>query len=241
LEADDLINQPKDYSKTVDRRYIKNENMLTREENLSLRVKKVAVVGCGGLGGHIIEQLARLGIGFITAIDGDVFDESNLNRQLLSHTGNIGKSKALSAPEHIARINPDVKVNAVNDFLTDENAEKFLAGHDVICDALDNLTTRLIIQQCASSLGIPLVFGAIAGWYGQITTIFPGDNILGSIYSGNSKGIEVELGNPSFTPALVASIQVSEVVKILTGKGTLLRNRFMMINTLHQEYDIIDL
>jgi molybdopterin-synthase adenylyltransferase len=67
----------------MEKRYLKNEKMLTREENLSLREKKVIVVGCGGLGGHIIEQLARLGIGHITAIDGDVFDESNLNRQLL--------------------------------------------------------------------------------------------------------------------------------------------------------------
>jgi molybdopterin-synthase adenylyltransferase len=225
----------------LERRYIKNESTLSREENLSLQGKKVAVVGCGGLGGHIIEQLARLGIGNITAIDGDVFEDSNLNRQLLSNVLNLGKSKALTAIDHVALVNPDVKVNGVYDFLVEENAESMLAGHDVICDALDNLSTRLLIQKTASQLGIPLVFGAIAGWYGQVTTIFPGDNILGSIYSGSNKGIEVELGNPAFTPALVASIQVSEVVKILTGKGNLLRNRFMMINTLDQEYDIIDL
>lgn len=213
--------------------------MLSREENLSLRSKKVLVVGCGGLGGHIIEQLARLGIGHITAIDGDVFDESNLNRQLLSNTQNLGQPKANVAREHVAKVNPDVQVTAIHGFLDESNAEEIIAGHDVICDALDNMTTRLLLQRFAEKLSIPLVYGAIAGWYGQVTTIFPGDNILGSIYQGGTdKGIETELGNPSFTPALVASIEVSEVVKILTGKGQLLRNRFLMINTLDQEYEV---
>ena len=226
----------------MQKRYIKNENMLSREENLSLHAKKVLVVGCGGLGGHLIEQLARLGIGHITAIDGDVFDESNLNRQLLSHVENIGQPKALVARDHIARVNPDVKLTAIHAFLDESNAEEIMSGHDVICDALDNMTTRLLLQKYAEKLGIPMVYGAIAGWYGQVTTIFPGDNILGSIYQGGSnKGIEQELGNPSFTPALVASIEVSEVVKILTGKGQLLRNRFLMINTLDQEYEVFDI
>ncbi len=226
----------------MEKRYIRNENMLSREENLSLHEKKALVVGCGGLGGHLIEQLARLGIGHITAIDGDVFEESNLNRQLLSNVENIGQSKALVAKDHIARVNPEVKVTAIHGILDETNAEEIIRGHDVICDALDNMTTRLLLQKFAEKLNIPMVYGAIAGWYGQVTTIFPGDNILGSIYQGASnKGIEQEMGNPSFTPALVASIEVSEVVKILTGKGQLLRNRFLMINTLDQEYEVFDI
>ncbi len=180
----------------MEKRYLKNENMLSREENLSLREKKVIVVGCGGLGGHIIEQLARLGVGHITAIDGDVFDESNLNRQLLSNVDNMGKSKALTAKEHIKKVNPDVEVNAVQIFLDENNAEELIRDHDVICDALDNLSTRMLLQKYAEKLKIPMVYGAIAGWYGQVTTIFPGDNIIGSIYQGSNKGIEQELGNP---------------------------------------------
>lgn len=216
--------------------------MLSREENLSLREKRAVVVGCGGLGGHIIEQLARLGVGHITAIDGDVFEESNLNRQLLSHPKNLGVAKAFAAKEHIEKVNPDVEVQSVVGYLDETNAEEILSGHDVICDALDNMTTRLLLQKYAEKLGIPLVYGAIAGWYGQVTTIFPGDNILGSIYQGGSdKGIEQQLGNPSFTPALVASVQVAEVVKIFTEKGTLLRNKFLMINTLDNEYEVFDL
>jgi len=216
--------------------------MLTREENISLRAKRVVVIGCGGLGGYIIEQLARLGIGYLTVIDGDVFDESNLNRQLLSMVGNIGKSKALEARERINKINPDVNVVAHNLFLDADNARDLLQNHDVICDALDSISTRLMVQKLASELNIPMVYGAIAGWYGQVATLFPGDHIPGSIHQASlHKGIEQELGNPSFTPALVASIQVSEVLKILTGKGKCLRNRFMLIDTLEQEYEVFEL
>ena len=226
----------------MQKRYLKNEGMLSRSENLSLREKKILVIGCGGLGGHIIEQLARLGVGHITAVDGDVFDETNLNRQLFCNMENLGQSKALVAKDHVKLVNPEVTVEAKVEFLVEENAHEILSGHDVVCDALDNLTTRLLVQKYADMLNIPLVYGAIAGWYGQVTTIFPGDNILGSIYQGGSnKGIEQELGNPSFTPALVASIEVSEVVKIITGKGQLLRNRFLLINTLEQTYEVIEL
>lgn len=216
--------------------------MLTREENLSLRKKKVLVVGCGGLGGHIIEQLARLGIGHITAVDADTFDETNLNRQLLSHIKNIGISKAFAAKEHVAMINPDIKVDALQIFLDESNAMEITKGFDVICDALDSIASRYILQKYASANQTPLVHGAIAGWYGQVTTIFPDDFTLNYIYhTSQNRGIEQELGNPSFTPALIASIQVSEVLKIFTGRGRLLRNRLLIINTLEQEYDILEL
>ena len=93
-------------------RYSRNMEMLTLEENISLRSKKIAVIGCGGLGGYIIEMLARLGVGTLAVADGDVFEESNLNRQLLSDTGVIGKNKALQAKIRISTINPDTDVVA---------------------------------------------------------------------------------------------------------------------------------
>lgn len=216
--------------------------MLSRKENLALRSKKVVVVGCGGLGGYIIELLARLGVGHITAIDGDVFDESNLNRQLFATPFNLGKPKAIAAMHRIQLINPDINIKAVQKIITSENATALLRGHDVVCDALDNIETRFLIQNTSAALGTPLVFGAIAGWYGKVATIFPGDNLLNRLYKNRmEKGIESQLGNPSFTPALVAAIQVSEVVKILTNKDGLLRNRFLMIDTLNHEYEVFDL
>jgi len=223
-------------------RYIKNEKMLTPEENLSLQEKKVAVVGCGGLGGFIIEELARLGIGHITAIDGDVFDESNLNRQLLSEPNNVGSSKALAAKERVEIINPDISLVAVNQYLDENSAEELLKSHHVVCDALDNIPSRKLLQKTCKKLEIPFVYGAIAGWYGHVSTIFPEDNTLDIVYdTDESRGEEQELGNPSFTPAIIASLQVAETLKLLIGKGELLRKKLLFVNCLEHKYDIIEL
>ncbi len=224
------------------KRYSRNMNMLSPEENASLSSFKVCVIGCGGLGGYIIEMLARLGIGHLTVVDGDVFDETNLNRQLLSDMASIGKPKALAAKDRINKINPLVKVEAISGMLTEKNCAEILKGHDVIVDALDSINTRLVVQCQAEVLNIPLVHGAIAGWFGQVTTIFPGDRTLDILYKEkDTKGLEEELGNPSFTPALIASIEVSEVLKIIINRGELLRKRLLIINTFNQEYEVINL
>jgi molybdopterin-synthase adenylyltransferase len=223
-------------------RYSKNQNMLSEAENQRLRSFRVAVVGCGGLGGYIIEMLARLGIGHITAIDGDVFDESNMNRQLFSLPANVGQSKALEAKSRIQKVNPEVTVNAIAGYLTAENALKLLSGHDVICDALDSMSARRVVQDAAEKTETPLIHGAIAGWYAQVCTIFPGDRTLDRIYPEEfNKGEEAELGNPSFTPALAASVQVAEVLKVLLNKGETLRNRLLVINTLLHEYSPVEI
>jgi len=222
-------------------RYSKNEKMLSSAENQKLREFRVCVVGCGGLGGNVIEMLGRLGIGNITAIDGDVFDDSNLNRQILSTESNIGQSKSLVAKERMKNINSDVTLNAVQSFLTEENAMDLLKNHDVIIDALDNVKMRMVLQEKAKVLNTPLVHGAIAGWYGQVTTILPGDDTLTKLYGDIQNPIENPLGNPSFTPALVASIEVAETVKVLLGKGNLLRHKVLYIDTLDQDYEVIEL
>ncbi|AOY78227.1 HesA/MoeB/ThiF family protein [Clostridium formicaceticum] len=224
------------------KRYERNMKTLSEEENQQLRNHKVCVIGCGGLGGYIIEMLGRLGIGYITAVDGDVFDASNLNRQILSNEATLGKSKAETAKARMALVNSDVYVNAIVGKLNKENAEEILQGHDIIIDALDNIETRFILQETAEKFNIPLVHGAIAGWYGQVTTILPGDRTLDVIYAKKDiRGVEKELGNPSFTPALVASIEVSEVLKLLIGRGEILRRKILFINTLELEYNIVEL
>jgi len=181
-------------------------------------------------------------VGGITAIDGDVFDETNLNRQLLSDTGNIGQSKAEVARDRMLRVNPLIRVVAVAQEVTADNGLELLAGHDVIVDGVDSIATRLILQELAERLQAPLVHGAIAGWYGQITTVFPGDRTLNAIYrAGLPRGIERELGNPAFTPALVASIQACETVKLLIGKGEVLRRRVLYIDLCDQQYTVVAL
>ena len=226
------------------RRYARNMKTLSKEENDSLKNFKVCVIGCGGTGGYVIEMLGRIGIGSITAVDGDVFEESNLNRQILSSTDNLGFSKALEAKIRMEKVNPLIQVKALEKMLTEDNACSILNNHDVVVDALDSIPARLLLQRSCKKLNIPMVYGAIAGWYAQITTIFPGDDTLNKIYNVDkqtSKGIEKEMGNPSFTPALAASIEVSEVIKILLGRGELLRKKMVFIDLLSTEYDIVSL
>ncbi|WP_025641144.1 HesA/MoeB/ThiF family protein [Schnuerera ultunensis] len=224
------------------KRYLRNMKALSTGEIKKLNDSKVCIVGCGGLGGYIIEMLARIGVGFITAIDGDVFDETNLNRQLVSHIKNIGMSKSEETKKRMELVNPHIHIEAINIMLDESNSNSLLKDHDVIVDALDNIKTRKLIQTSSSKLNIPMVHGAIGGFYGQVTTIFPNDNTLDFLYPKDSKvekGIEKELGNPSFIPPLIASIEVAEVIKILINRGDLLRKKILMVDLLENNFDII--
>lgn len=197
-------------------RYARNIPALTEEECLILRNKRVLVVGCGGLGGHIIDQLARIGIGFLRVADGDVFEPSNLNRQLLSRIPLLGVSKAKAAAEHISKINPDIEAEAIEDFMTSQNVHVLTAGCDIVIDALDNIPSRRLLAAACTEDGLPYIYGAIQGWVAQAGISMPGDNLIGKLFPQ-----EVEIQDKSvlsFTPALCASIQVSLCVKLLLGR-----------------------
>lgn len=197
-------------------RYARNIPALGEAECQSLRKKRVVVVGCGGLGGHIIDQLARLGVGYLRVVDGDVFEESNLNRQLLSETALLGASKARAAADHVRRVNPDVTVEAVETFLTASNVREWISGCDVVMDALDNIPTRRILADACAEAGVPYVYGAIQGWVAQAAVSMPGDNLIGKLFPE-----EVELRDKSvlsFTPALCAAMQTALCVKLLVGR-----------------------
>ena len=224
-------------------RYQRNQQMISTEQQLKLFQSKVAVIGCGGLGGYILEELARLGIGQITAIDPDIFEEHNLNRQLLATIELLGTSKADAAAKRIAEINPAVRISAVNAAFDPERGPEMLAGIELVIDAVDNIPTRLELAEICSRLNIPLVHGAIAGWYAQVATIYPGDGTLQKLYANwtAGKGIESGLGNPSFTPAVAASLQVAEACKVLLGQGRVLRNSMLSINLLDIQFDEIPL
>jgi molybdopterin/thiamine biosynthesis adenylyltransferase len=193
------------------------------------------------LGGYVIEELARLGVGHIVAVDPDIFEEHNLNRQILSTPATLGLAKVEAARQRVEQINPAVTVSAVQDAFGLANGCELLAGVSVAVDALDNISYRLELAEVSNTVGIPMVHGAIGGWYGHVATQFPGEGTVQGIYRHwvEGKGIEQQLGNPSFTPAVVASLQVAEVCKIILGKGELLRGRKLMIDLLEMEvYEI---
>ena len=162
----------------MDGRYARNIPALTRAECEVLRQKRILVVGCGGLGGHIIDQLARIGVGFLRVVDGDVFEASNLNRQLLSSVPLLGVSKAKAAADHIARVNPDVAVEAAEAFLSESNAESLLENCDIVMDALDNIPSRRILAAACEKASIPYIYGAIQAWVAQAAISMPGDQLI---------------------------------------------------------------
>ncbi|NOY13892.1 MAG: HesA/MoeB/ThiF family protein [Deltaproteobacteria bacterium] len=238
-EVEEMILQ----SELLPARYQRNRQMISTAQQLQLFRSKVAVIGAGGLGGYILEQLARLGVGNIISIDDDIFEENNLNRQLLSSPANLGRVKVEVAAERISEINPAVSLTPVQTRFGSANGPELLEGADCVVDAVDNVTARLELAEVCRSLQIPLVYGAIAGWYGNVATVLPGDDSLQTIYRHwqGGKGVEQQLGNPSFTPAVAASFQVAEVCKVLLGQGRLLRNRQLVFDLLDMEVDEIPL
>ena len=211
-------------------RYIRNLESISIDDQLTLIESRVSIIGAGGLGGQVIVLLARLGVGNLAVIDHDVFDETNLNRQALSDTAVIGQSKAETAKAVAERINPSVNVTAYHSRLDDSNASQYLAGSNVIIDALDNIADRFVLEEYAKKLNTPMVHGAIAGFEGQIMTIFPGDTGMESIYGKKNLKANPEkspvsiLGVPTLTPAIIASYQAFEAMKVILEKGDVFRN-----------------
>jgi molybdopterin/thiamine biosynthesis adenylyltransferase len=222
-------------------RYQRNRQTISVEQQLRLFRSRVAVLGLGGLGGNVVEGLARLGVGTIVAIDPDVFQEHNLNRQILSSVATLGRGKADAAAARVCEINPAVTVVPLRTAYTPANGRDLLRASDAVVDGLDSIPTRLALAHTCSELGIPMVHGAIAGWYGQVITQFPGDGSIERLYRRwrDGAGAEQHLGNPSFTPALVASIETAEVCKILLNTGTALRSRKLSINLLDMTFEEI--
>jgi len=217
-------------------RYIRNLDSIDSSDQLRLAESKVVVLGAGGLGGHVISLLARTGVGSISIVDRDIFDESNLNRQSFCKLESIGRSKAREASGFVAEVNPGVEVICCRVNIDEHNCNDIMNGADVVADCLDSIGDRLLVGDCARRLKIPLVHGAIAGFEGQVATIFPEDEGLYLIYGGyetgegDSPGAEALLGVTAPAASLVGTLQAMEVIKVLIGKGRVLRNSLLHID-----------
>ncbi len=221
------------------KRYERNIGTLTREENEILKGKKVCIVGCGGLGGHILNQLLRIGVGEITIIDGDHFTDSNLNRQLLSTENNIGEAKVDVARRYGMRINADVKMTVRQTMLTPDNAFALLKGHDIVMDAVDNIESRIMMEQFCEELNIPIMHGAIQEWYVQAAFVRPGSQIIKQIYDGQNDMRTVSC--LAFVPSFCASIQVAECIKYLCDKPLSLDGKMLYFDLLSMEIEVTKL
>ena len=226
-------------------RYDRNFNTLSLEEQQKLGRSKVVVIGLGGLGGSVCEMLARIGVGHLTLIDGDVFEASNLNRQLLCQENLIGFPKAQAAKNRVNAINSEVKVRVFIEYVDESNLYDRIKDADVVMDCLDSIDTRFKLQKAAQKASIPIVSGAIAGVAGQVTTIFPQDKGYELIYGKKgrkqSKGVETKTGNMAYCALFVAALQSSECLKLLLDRGDLLRNKLLIAELWTNTFDIMDL
>ncbi len=222
-------------------RYDGNMPMLSPAENAKLREFKVCIVGCGSLGGNVANMLARMGIGELTIIDGGRFSVSDLNRQVFCTEDSIGEFKAQAAKDRIAVINSDIKINAITKNLTEENRYELISGHDIVIDSQDNMSVRRNIYRACEMSGLTMVHGAVSGWFGQVSTMPPGDETFEKIYpAASDRGGDSELGTPSFTSAFVASLQAAEAIKVLLTKGVPLTKRMLTVDLLLMEIEIFN-
>lgn len=223
-------------------RYMRNAGSIDIKDQLKLAVSHVAIIGAGGLGGHIAMACARTGIGRLTIADPDIFEESNLNRQILATAQTLGSNKALAAKKILASINPAVEVRAFPEALTEKNAAEILWDADLAADALDSIPARMILAEACRKKNIALVHGAIAGFEGQVMTIFPQDPGLESLYGNKTQGPssqnspEAVLGVPAVTPMLTAAIQTMEIIKILLGRDSALKNCMLYADLENSEF-----
>jgi molybdopterin-synthase adenylyltransferase len=229
----------KTYWEIVDRQ----KGIISKEEQLKLKNSLITIIGCGGIGGAAIEMLARMGVGRLRIVDKDVFDLTNLNRQLMSNLKNVGKPKTEATEQEIQSINPFLEVKAFNEELNHKNVSKIIKGSDLVVDALDNLLSRVVVSRCAKKLDIPFIHGAIHGIMGQITVFSRETPTYEELFklpsSGNkltnemvAKVNELDQEVPPVigpVPNIVGCLQASEAFKLITGKGKLITAPHVLI------------
>jgi molybdopterin/thiamine biosynthesis adenylyltransferase len=226
-------------------RYSRNQQSLSITQQLLLHRSHIAIIGLGGLGGTVMEILARIGVGKFTLVDGDHFDESNLNRQLLAIQENLDQEKAAVAGQRVLAINPAAMVSDYSLWFTRDNGGALLENCSLAMDCLDSIRARFILEECCMRAELPLVSAAIGGSMGQVTVIKPGDPGLQLIYGkakpDEDKGVEKTLGTLAYGVSAIASIQASEAVKLLLSDKPTLHGRLLIYDLTDHHLEIIEL
>ena len=209
------------------KRYQRQRAVFGNLQQLRLLQARVAIVGCGGLGGSIFEMLVRLGVGHLLVIDPDFFVESNLNRQSLATSANLGRDKVEVAAEWGRLVNPVIDIEPLNQVFQSSEAEDRLSTCDLVFDALDSIPARLELALLCDRYNLMLIHGAVAGWYGQAALVPPGSAKMTRFYphasvsdAGHNRasGIESAIDNLVPTVNAVAALQVSLGLKYLFNR-----------------------
>jgi molybdopterin/thiamine biosynthesis adenylyltransferase/rhodanese-related sulfurtransferase len=214
---------------------------VTLEGQQKLKAARVIVIGTGGLGAPILAYLAAAGVGHIGVVDFDTVDLSNLHRQIIHKTGNVGKAKTLSAVEMMRDINPQIEIKTYETSLRSDNALELLKDYDIVIDGTDNFPTRYLVNDACALLDKPNVYGSIFRFEGQATVfwasqgpcyrcLYPEPPEPGTVPSCAEGGV---LG---VLPGVVGTIQATEAVKLIIGQGDPLIGRLLLFDALKMKF-----
>jgi adenylyltransferase/sulfurtransferase len=206
---------------------------------------KVCIVGLGGLGSPISTQLAAMGVGHLRIVDHDKIELTNLHRQHLYSSKNVGEPKTEIATERLRDLNPYVKIEPINELVTEENASGLVEGMDLVIDALDAMTPRYAINKACVNQNIPFIHGGVITEIGTATTIIPGETPCLECFKGNIDDNKLpsnaSLGVHPSIINIIASIQTSEAIKLLTGKKPTLTGKLLFFELEDLTLELIDI
>ena len=224
--------------------------VVTKSEQERFRDARITVIGCGGIGGATTEMLVRMGVGNLKIIDKDVFDVSNINRQLMSSFYSVGKSKVNVTHETLKSINPFTNIEAIEEDVNQDNVEKIIKGSDIVIDALDNLVTRITVSRHVKDLDIPFIHGAIHGTMGQVTVFTNDTPTYEEMFKLPSSGEDLtedvikkikDIGAevpPVIAPVpnIIGCLQAFEAFKLITLQGeSIIAPDVLMFDLLNKE------
>ena len=208
-----------------------------------IAASNVLIVGAGGLGSPVITYLAAAGVGHIGIVDGDIVELSNLQRQVVFSTFDLGRKKAVAAGERIKEINPDVRVEGYDEFLSLENAGDLIGQYDFVCEGSDNYATKLLVNDTCVKKGKPFTIGSLSRFEGQVMTHTDGSACWRCLYGAAPEQSEkepVELGVLGSVPGIIGAIEATEAIKFIVGSGKLLTNRLLSFNALTMETNVFE-
>lgn len=201
----------------------------------------VIVIGSGGLGSPALMYLAAAGVGTIGIVDGDVVENSNLQRQIIHFTGDLDKPKVQSASEKLIRLNPHVRINTCHDFLRSENISAGIKDYDFIIDGTDNFSSKFLINDSCVAMNKPFCHAGVQGFEGQMMTVVPGQSAcLRCVFpeppSSDTFPGSGESGILGTVAGLFGALQATEAIKYIIGKGDLLTNRLLICDVLQMNF-----
>jgi adenylyltransferase/sulfurtransferase len=208
------------------------------ERQRKLKASRVVIVGMGGLGCVSATYLTAAGVGHITIVDSDIVELSDLNRQILYCEEDVGKKKVVVAQRRLSRLNSRVEITPVFAKITEKNASSLVSGAQLVVDGLDNFAARLVVNSACVKQKIAYIYGGVSRLRGMVTTIIPGQTPCLACFRPEGAG---GLGVLGVTPAIIASLQALEAIKLLTGQSPALAGKLLLFNGDELKFRVLEI